>query len=423
MAGIYRQRHPEKTVLYRVLFHHFERFLAEYEERFEREYGFLRPIIKEVVERYLDCGNPRCGFARIRCPDCGEERLLYFSCHSRGFCPSCHAKRLEEWGEWMREELLLDVPHRQVVFVIPKMLRIFFKYKRRLLGKLCGAGVQALLKYLQATTGTELRPGIVASIQTFGLKINFHSHLHFLVTEGGEDSEGRFHHLASFQDSLLAEFFSREVFALLLREGLISEAVKEKIASWRHSGFSVHSKVRAETRQEAERVGKYMIRPLLSLERLSFDEREGKVCYKYGEGAEEVERMDYLEFIARVTSHIPNKGQVTVRYLGLYANAHRGKVRKREAGEYKLMLSEQECPRIPRRGWAEMIRKVYEVNPLTCPQCQGEMRIIAFLTDYGVVDRIINHLKLTFVADKPPPPQVAYQEFLMAAETATEYFS
>ncbi|MCX6574778.1 MAG: hypothetical protein NTV82_00105, partial [Candidatus Aminicenantes bacterium] len=34
----------------------------------------------------------------------------HFSCRSRGFCPSCHAKRLEEWGEWIREELLLDVP-------------------------------------------------------------------------------------------------------------------------------------------------------------------------------------------------------------------------------------------------------------------------------------------------------------------------
>jgi hypothetical protein len=34
----------------------------------------------------------------------------------------------------MREELLLDVPHRQVVFAIPKMLRIFFRYNGRLLG-------------------------------------------------------------------------------------------------------------------------------------------------------------------------------------------------------------------------------------------------------------------------------------------------
>jgi hypothetical protein len=31
--------------------------------------------------------------------------------------------------------------------------------------------------------------------------------------------------------------------------------------------------------------------------------------------------MDYPEFIARVTSHIPDKGQVMVRYYGLYANA------------------------------------------------------------------------------------------------------
>jgi len=71
-----------------------------------------------------------------------------------------------------------------------------------------------------------------------------------------------------------------------------------------------------------------MIRPLLSLERLSFSEKEGQVCYRYGKEAAEVERMDYLEFIARGISHIPDKGQVTVRYFGFYANAHRGKVRK-----------------------------------------------------------------------------------------------
>ena len=324
-----------------MLFHYFDRFLSEYESRFEKEYGYLRPIIKEVVEHYLDCGNPRCGFARIRCPSCGEERLLMFSCRTRGFCPSCHSKRLEEWGEWMREELLLDVPHRQVVFTIPRILRIFLKYKRRLLGELCQAAVQALLKYFQAVIGTELVPGVVASIQTFGKKINMHPHLHCLVTDGGEDSEGTFHHVAEFRDCLLAEFFKREVFALLLGEELISEALVEKLSGWRHSGFSVHSKVRAQTRKEAEQVGKYMIRPLLSLERLSFDEKEGKVCYRYGEDAEEVERMDYLEFIARIVSHIPDKGQVTIRYFGLYANAHRGKVRKAEELAQRLVIIEE----------------------------------------------------------------------------------
>lgn len=50
------------------------------------------------------------------------------------------------------------------------------------------------------------------------------------------------------------------------------------------------------------------------------------------------------------------------------------------------------------------------------------MRIIAFLTDYAVVDRIIAHLKLTFVAERPPPPHLVYQKLSMAAETDSEYF-
>jgi ribosomal protein S27E len=422
MAGMYRPRHPERTVLYRVLFHYFDRFLAEYEGRFEKEYGFLRSIIKEVVERYLDCGNPRCGFARIRCPDCGQERLLMFSCRTRGFCPSCHAKRLEEWGEWVRATLLLDIPHRQVVFVIPKMLRIFFKYNRRLLGELCGCALRSLTRYFEIVTGSEPRPGVIAAIQTFGTRINFHPHLHFLVTEGGVDEAGIFHKIPRIDDSRLAELFAREVLADLVRKELLSPEWTERILSWRHTGFSVHSRVRTKTKLEAERVGKYMIRPLLSLERLSLDEKQGNVGYRYGKDGQEVERMDYLEFIARVTSHIPDKGQVTVRYFGLYANAHRGKVRKASLGPLPLQMVEEELRPIPAKGWAEMIRKVYEVDPMVCPEWGGLMKVIAFLTDYAVVDRIIGHLKLTFVAERPPPHFV-YQEVLVAAEAGAEYFS
>jgi hypothetical protein len=136
-----------------------------------------------------------------------------------------------------------------------------------------------------------------------------------------------------------------------------------------------------------------------------------------------MERMDYLEFIARVTSHIPDKGQVTVRYYGLYANAHRGKVKKASLAPFPLRMVEEVLRRLPTKGWAEMIRKVYEVDPLVCPKCGGTMKVIAFLTDYAVVDKIIDHLKLSFIAERPPPPHIAYQEVLMAAETGAEYFS
>ena len=420
MAGVYRPRRPERTVLYRVLFHHFERFVAEY-ERFEKAYGYFRPIIKDVVEKYLDCGNPRSGFARIRCPRCRTEHLLMFSCKARGFCPSCHAKRLGEWGEWMRETLLLDVPHRQVVFTIPKRLRIFFKFKRRLLGDLCRCAVRALLAYFRAATGKTLEPGVVAVIQTFGDRINFHPHLHFLVTEGGVDEAGDFQRMSSFDDARLAEVFAREVLGFLVGRELLSSEWAERLLSWRHTGFSVHSRVRAKTKPEAERVGKYMIRAVLSLERLAFLEPEGKVGYRYGQDAAGLETMDYLEFIARVTSHIPDKGQVMVRYYGLYANAHRGKARKTVASPMTLRMSEEDRKPISSKGWAAMIRKAYEVDPMICPKCGGTMKVVAFITEYAAVDRIIDHLKLTFVAEKPPPSHVIEQVALMAAEERVEY--
>jgi len=55
--------------MYRVLFHHIDSFLKAYESRFEREYGYLRPIIEEVFDKYLDCGNPKGGFDRLKCSD------------------------------------------------------------------------------------------------------------------------------------------------------------------------------------------------------------------------------------------------------------------------------------------------------------------------------------------------------------------
>ena len=308
MAGLYRPRHPERTVLYRVLFHYFDRFLAEYEGRFEKEYGFLRPVIKEVVERYLDCGNPRCGFARIRCPDCHAERLLMFSCRTRGFCPSCHSKRLEEWGEWMRETLLLDVPHRQVVFTIPRMLRIFFKYNRRLLGELCRCGLRSLTRYFQVTTGSELMPGVIAAIQTFGARINAHPHLHFLVTEGGVDEGGVFQKVSRIDDSRLAELFGREVLGFLVSKELLSPEWADRLLSWRHTGFNVHSRVRARTNLVPVALG----------------------------------------------------------------------------------MIEEELRPLPSKGWA---------------------------------DRIIDHLNLTFVAERPPPAHSAYPEVLMVADTPAEYLS
>lgn len=71
---------------------------------------------------------------------------------------------------------------------------------------------------------------------------------------------------------------------------------------------------------------------------------------------------------------------------------------------------------------AKMIRKVYEVDPMLCPKCGGRMKVVAFITEVAVVDRIIDHLKLTFVAEKPPPESV-FQDLPMVADPPVDYFS
>jgi len=66
--------------LWQCLQRDFDRFLEVYEERYQARYGFLRPIIPEVVNKFLDCGDLERGFARIRCDHCRHEYLLAFSC-------------------------------------------------------------------------------------------------------------------------------------------------------------------------------------------------------------------------------------------------------------------------------------------------------------------------------------------------------
>ena len=86
-----------------------------------------------------------------------------------------------------------------------------------------------------------------------------------MATEGGTDEEGVFHPIPRIDDSRLTDIFAGEVLAMLVRKELLSPEWTERILSWRHTGFNVHSLVRTKTKPEAERVGKYMIRPLPSL--------------------------------------------------------------------------------------------------------------------------------------------------------------
>jgi len=97
-------------------------------------------------------------------------------------------------------------------------------------------------------------------------------------------------------------------------------------------------------------------------------------------------------------------------------------MRKAGANPPHSPIIEDDPAYVPAKGWVEMIRKVYELDPLECPSCGGQMKIISFIEDPQVIDKIIRHLELTFEAERPPPPHHVQQELLMAAEESGEYF-
>ena len=89
--------------LFRLVSDHLHRLQTVYDERFAREDGPWRPAVAQVAEKFLACGVLEHGFARIRCDAGAHAYLLAFSCKGRYFCPSCHAKRLAIWTQWLDE--------------------------------------------------------------------------------------------------------------------------------------------------------------------------------------------------------------------------------------------------------------------------------------------------------------------------------
>jgi len=108
-----------------------------------------------------------------------------------------------------------------------------------------------------------------------------------------------------------------------------------------------------------------------------------------------------------------------VHYYGAYSNVVRGKLKARAHAQQAEPLAPGPGVHPPppppcaspslaalRRGWARLIRRVYEVDPLVCPRCQGVMRVVAFITEGRVIRRILDHLGASaFRApqDRAPP--------------------
>jgi hypothetical protein len=180
-----------------------------------------------------------------------------------------------------------------------------------------------------------------------------------------------------------------------------------------------------------ERLVGYMTRCPFSLSRLVKVTETGQVIYKAEKDAcrafpdpqdDELARgtrrnfqiLDPLEFLAEFTQHIPPKGAHLIRYYGWYSNKARGMrrgTRLRVAAEAAATASGEPAAPAPARSrasqtWAMLIKRVYEIDPLSCPECGGQMKVIAFIEppQGDVIEKILKHCGLWSPAAPRAPP-------------------
>ena len=389
----YKRREPEQSALYRVVYHGRELLPIVWEKRFQGEYGVLRDEVLNTYDEYLNCGLLIHGAARVYCDNCKHSLLVAFSCKKRGVCPSCSAKRAVKFAEHLYQNVLHDVPHRHIVFSIPKRLRVYFRYNRKLLNILFRAASLSISNQLGKNSA------LILTVQTAGEALNFNPHLHGILADG-VFTNSYFQRFREIDLKKITDEFTAIVLSMLEKQELITEEVSSQINSQAHTGFSVWLGDEFQDSESEQFVARYVERGPLSLEKLSIEHD----ILSYSTKDEITHEFDALEFMALLSSHIPKPYESITRYYGWYSCRRRGDRIK----AISVIASLPEPKNKPSPSWAASIKRIYEINPLECPKCKSEMKIVAFIHDAREISKIS---KVLGIQDyRAPPPLPCHQD-------------
>jgi len=413
-----------------------------------------RAYVRQAFCKYLECGIFAHGFARARCGDCGHDYFVAFSCKGRGVCPSCNTRRMVETAAHLTDHVLPRLPVRQWVLSVPKRLRYFMQRDGAVLNMVLRIFLRVIEQSLHAhcpgaaqADKAALHIGAVAFIHRFGASLNEHVHFHVCVVDGvfevvqGEVEVGAdakttvppgiiFHPASGIDEAAAAQAqadLRRRILRAFVGRGLIERIDAKEMLAYKHSGFSVNAGVRIEAHDRAalERLLRYCARPPFAMDRLR---KEGSDlvyrCAKQhsepagGKVAELV--LTPLELIARIAALVPPPRTHRHRYFGVLAPnsplraavtamaiavpAQQATVQTESAttgegapGAAAQGNAVQTQPAPPKRSpahylWAVLLARIYEVFPLLCPMCGGQMRLIAFITEGAQIRKILDHI-------------------------------
>ena len=395
--------------------------------------------VRAEFERYLDCGVLAQGFARVRCSGCGHAFLLAFSCKGRGLCPSCGARRMVETAATLVDEVLPKAPYRQWVLTVPFRLRLLLARRPDAVTAVLGLFLRQvgnlLRRKARAMGVTGGQGGSVTFVQRFGDALNLHVHFHAVLPHGvftsGREGLSVFHQVPPPTDEEVLDVCRRTQEAVLRwmdRAGLLNleeeapdglaqlqahalqaslgfvrdfpvSAPRPKRLCAAVEGFPLHANVHLHPhdREGLERLLRYGARPNFSLARLG-RLPDGRVTYQLKRplpNGVQTLLLPPLTFLARLCAMVPPPRAHLVRYHGVFApNAKARPSVVTQAPGPKPNATQHTPQPGPRLDWAPLLKRVYPVDVLQCPRCNGRLKVLCVLTHPPVLKRLLAHLNL-----------------------------
>jgi hypothetical protein len=202
-------------------------------------------------------------------------------------------------------------------------------------------------------------PGATIAIQTFGGFLGFNPHGHVLITNGCFPEKGLFKVAPAVKLKYLEKIFRSKVLTLFFSKGKITPDHINLLNSWKHSGFQVYRGPRIHPRKKEamENLARYIIRASFSQERMTYLAEESRIIYRSKDTRQE-KAFDALDWMAAMTSHIPDQREQMVRNYGFYSNVSRGLRQKENQDDLIPCVIEPDETARSNRNWARLIQKI-----------------------------------------------------------------
>jgi hypothetical protein len=186
-------------------------------------------------------------------------------------------------------------------------------------------------------------------------------------------------------------------------------------------GFSIHANtaVGPFEKDRLEKLCRYVARPPIAEMRLS-EARDGGIVYRFKKSWSDGTQAVYfspLEFIEKLVALIPPPRIHLTRFHGVLAPNHRirGLIVPAPPAPSRATAEEKKGSHLrdPRRlSWSELLKRVFQIDITSCPDCGGTLKFIAAIIERSVVEKILTHLGLPAVAPVFCPPRAPPQASL-----------